>query len=98
MCRFQPANTARRGFFLDGRDSLSICFRRCRARRRQRFAGIGQPVPEGEKPGGNRRAIARIAASQQASGRQKKPGRLLPRSNNDKRRMVTRLQSNSRVP
>ncbi|NIF88456.1 hypothetical protein F3J10_09125 [Burkholderia sp. Cy-637] len=51
-----------------------------------------------EKPGGNRCAIARIAALQQASGRQKKPGRLLPRSNNDKRRMVTRLQSNSRVP
>ncbi|NIE86550.1 hypothetical protein F3J11_20935 [Burkholderia sp. Cy-647] len=51
-----------------------------------------------EKPGGNRRVIAWIAALQQASGRQKKPGRLLPRSNNDKRRMVTRLQSNSRVP
>ncbi|ATF86652.1 hypothetical protein CRM94_21925 [Burkholderia gladioli] len=52
----------------------------------------------GEKRGGNRRAIAWIAALQQANGRQKKPGRSLPRSNNDKRRMVTRLQSNSRVP
>ncbi|PRE90362.1 hypothetical protein C6Q13_05360 [Burkholderia gladioli] len=58
----------------------------------------GQPVREGEKRGGNRRAIAWIAALQQANGRQKKPGRSLPRSNNDKRRMVTRLQSNSRVP
>ncbi|WP_336817202.1 hypothetical protein [Burkholderia gladioli] len=38
-----------------------------------------------------------LRCSRRAAGK-KKPGRLLPRSNNDKRRMVTRLQSNSRVP
>nr|KGD05570.1 hypothetical protein DO63_1751 [Burkholderia pseudomallei] len=47
-------------------------------------------------PDGARRAVEMLRRSA-AGGGQKKPGRTLPRSNNDKRRMVTRRQHQSRT-